>query len=71
MISDDAINSDENDNKFINIYFKNIYINIFNVNDWSYYKIYVHKTNNSDESFYHVLNLNLTINQQFGNLLAL
>ena len=56
MISDDSINSDENDNKFTNIYFKKTYITKFNTNDWNYYKIYDHKINNSCESFNHVLN---------------
>ena len=56
IISDDAINSDENDNKFVNIYFKKTYMAKFNVKEWNYYKTYDHKTNNSCESFNHVLN---------------
>ena len=56
IISEDAINSDENDNKFVNIYFKKTYIDKFNIKDWNYYKTYDHKTNNSCESFHHVLN---------------
>ena len=39
----------------IHIYFKKTYIAKFNVNDCNYYKIHDHKTNNSCESFNHVL----------------
>ena len=40
IISEDALNLDENDNKFVNIYFKKTYMAKFNVKEWNYYKTY-------------------------------
>lgn len=42
VVSEDATNLDEIDNKFVNIYLKKMYITKFNINDWNYYKIYEH-----------------------------
>ena len=55
LISEDA-QSDEKDNKFVNEYFKNTYIDKYNLKDWNYFKIYDHRTNNACESYHHILN---------------
>ena len=56
MIVEDAIDSDEKDEKFVKEYFKKQYLDKYNVKDWNYYKIYDHRTNNACESYHHSLN---------------
>ena len=53
MIVEDAIDSDEKDEKFVKEYFKKQYLGKYNVKDWNYYKIYDHRTNNACESYHH------------------
>ena len=60
MIIADVENSREDDILLVKIYFKINYINRFNCNDWNYYKCYDHLTNNSCESYNHVLNSKFT-----------
>ena len=56
IISLDAINAREEDNKFVNEYFKKTYIKTYDINDYNYYKIYDHRTNNACMSYNHILN---------------
>ena len=55
LISEDA-ESDAKDDKFVNDYFRNTYLNKYNIKDWNYFKIFDHRTNNACESYHHVLN---------------
>ena len=56
LISEDSINVGEKEDNFANNYFKKTYIEKFNLNEWNYYKIFDHRTNNACESYNHVLN---------------
>ena len=40
LICEDANNLNETDKKFVLVYFKKTYINLYDVNDWNYFKIY-------------------------------
>ena len=56
IISLDAINAGKEDNKFEKVYFKNTEIKTCDINDYNYYKIYNHRTNNACEFYHHILN---------------
>ena len=56
LISEDADNSEEDDIRFVKFYFKKAYIDKFNIKAWNFYKCFDHRTNNSYESYNHVLN---------------
>ena len=59
----------EKEKEFVQSYFKKTYIEKFNIHDWNYYKIYVHRTNNSCESHHHVLNSKFNKKPTFWKLL--
>ena len=71
MILDDAENSNEDDIQFVKIYFKKNYIDKFNYNDWNYYKCYDHRTNNSCESYNHVLNSKFSSKPTFWKFISI
>ena len=71
MILDDPENSSEDNIQFVKIYFKKNYIDKFNYKDWNYYKCYDHRTNNSCESYNHVLNSKFPSKQTFWKFISI
>ena len=69
MIFADTENSREVDILLAKIYFKINYIDKFNSNDCNYYKCYDHLTNNSCESYNHVLNSKFSKKSTFWKFL--
>ena len=68
LISEDAGEIGEKEPKFVDLYFKKTYIDKFNVHEWNYYKIYDHLTNNTCESYHHVLNSRFNKKPSFWQL---
>lgn len=55
LLSEDSVNTGEQDENFVYNYFKKLILTII-INDWNYYKIFNHRTNNACESYHHILN---------------
>ena len=70
LIIIDAENSGKEDIQFVKIYLKKNYIDKFNYNDWNYYKCFDHRTNNSCESYNHVLNSKFSKKPTFWKLIS-
>ena len=57
LICEDVYNLNDTDTKFVLVYFKKIYINLYDANDWNYFKIYDHRINNACESYHHIFQI--------------
>ena len=70
LISEDSENVREKENNFVTNYFKKTYIDKFSINEWNYFKIYDHRTNNVCESYNHILNSKFNKKPSIWKLLA-